>query len=129
MPGVTPNEGKDVILELIYAGNDFTIGLFTNSSGLSETSVFSDLVEPSSAGGYVTQTLTGASWTVALQNATYPLVQFNASGANFSAPVYGYFIATIEATPKILHFEVDPSAPRTIVDGGPAYNVDLSSIV
>ncbi|MCP4278442.1 MAG: hypothetical protein GY776_00355 [Alteromonas sp.] len=132
MAGVTPNEGETVLLNLLYKnadvnrGSTLELGLFTNSSGLSETSVLANITEPTGAGGYARITLADASWTVSgTTEATYAIQSFTASGAAYSADIYGYFIATTGTTPKLLHFEVNGAGATTIADGD-TYQVDLS---
>lgn len=131
MAGVTVNDGEDLILNLIYKnadanrGSSLELGLFTNTSGLSETSTLANITEPTAAGGYARKTLADASWTVSGQQASYASQDFTASGAAFSADIYGYFIATTGTTAKLLHYEVYGSAV-TVADGD-TYRVDLSN--
>lgn len=131
MAGVTPNEGETVILNLIYKnadvnrGTKLQIGLFTNSTGLSETSVLADITVPTTAGGYAIKDLTDASWTVSgTTEATYAKQTWTATGAAFSAVIYGYYIQTTGTAGKLLHFEVYGTAV-TVADGD-KYEVDLS---
>ncbi|MBT8450187.1 MAG: hypothetical protein KJO69_10880 [Gammaproteobacteria bacterium] len=126
MAGVTPNEGEDFALEKIYETENVVLGLFTNTSGLSETSVWANITQPTAAGGYAEKTLTPADWTVASQNASTAAQDFVATGAAFSAAIYGYYIRTTDVTPRILHFEVNASAPITVADGD-TYRVNLSN--
>ena len=73
MAGITPEEGEIVILDLLYKsistnrGTSLVLGLFTNASGLSETSNWSDITQPTGSplNGYAEKTLTDATWTVA----------------------------------------------------------------
>lgn len=129
MAGITPNEGEDLILNLIYKNGDVNrggslkLGLFTNASGLSETSVLADITEPS-GGGYAQITLTDASWIVSGQQASYATQTFNATAT--WTPIYGYFIATTGTAAKLLHFEVDPNGP-IILNNGDSHEVDLSN--
>lgn len=132
MAGVTPNEGEKVILNLTYPNGDvdrgtsLQLGLFTNVSGLSETSVLADITEPT-GGGYARIPLTDASWTVSgTTQASYATQTFTCTGTNYSAPVYGYFIATTGTTPRLLHFEVNP-AGSVQLNVGDSHEVDLSN--
>lgn len=133
MAGVTPNEGETLILNLVYKnadvnrGSTLELGLFTNTSGLSETSVLADITPPT-GGSYAIKTLTDASWGVTGDNATYATQDFTASGSDYSAAIYGYYIKTTGTAAKLLHFEVDSAAPITVTDGD-TYRVDLSSVV
>lgn len=127
MAGVTPLDGENLILETIYNTNDLTIGLFTNSSGLGESSSLAD-IDAETGGDYVAITLTAASWTVSAGQATHPSVDFVCTSANYDLPVYGYYIATTVGTPTLLHFEVNSLAPVTVIVGD-TYRVDLTNIV
>lgn len=133
MAGFTPDEGENLICNLIYKnadanrGSSLELGLMTNTIGsLSETAVLADITEPT-GGSYARKTLTDASWTVSGDNATYAQQTFTATGGAYSADVTGYFIATTGTSPKLLHVQFDTSA-STMVEGAD-YQVDLSSVV
>tara|TARA_R110000851_G_C13102760_1_gene569258 strand:- start:41314 stop:41697 length:384 start_codon:yes stop_codon:yes gene_type:complete len=127
MAGVTPNEGKDVILNNVYVlSGVLQIGLITNVSGLSEASVLANISEPT-GGGYARQNLTNASWVILDGNAAHPDMTFTAVGGDYVGDVYGYFI-TANAGATLLHFEVDANAPISILDAQ-SYIVDLSSVI
>lgn len=133
MPGITPNEGENLINRILYQRDladrdaNLELGLFTNAS-VSEATTLADITEPA-AGGYARIDLTDASWTVSGDQSTYAQQVFNATGGNFGN-VYGYFIATKAAsgTPRLLHLEVDPNGPRNVTDGS-SYSVNLSNTV
>lgn len=112
----TPAEGLKVMAELIFKqanadrGSSLELGLFTNSSGLSASSVLADITEPT-GGTYARIALTDASWTVdANALAEYAKQTFVAIGSAFSAPIYGFFIATTGTAPKLFHFQVESSS-------------------
>jgi hypothetical protein len=134
MAGVTPEEGRRVIGQLIYnqsnadRGTSLSIGLFKNTSGLGATSVLADIT-PITGGGYASIALADANWNVSAQGAvTYPsLITFTATGSAFD-DIYGYYIFTTGTSPKLLHFEVDPNAPVAKADTE-SYTIDLSTIV
>jgi len=128
MAGLTAIEGKDDILETLYNEQTLEVGLFTNTSGLTANSVLADITQPSAAGGYAVKTLAPASWTITNGSATHPNQLFQAVGAAFSAPIYGYFIKTTSGRIVLRHFEVDTAAP-VIVSDGQTYEVDLSSVI
>jgi hypothetical protein len=128
MAGVTPTEGKTLILQLIYnqdttdRGAGLELGLFTNPS-LSEASVYADITQPTGT-GYAVKTLTDGSWTVTAGEATYAPQTWTAGG-DWTGTVWGYYIAAKGTTNRLLHYQFD-SAGRTIVSGD-SYAVDLSN--
>lgn len=127
MAGITPNEGQSYIAEAVYKklGLDLKIGLFTNTGSLSISSVWANITQPS-GGGYAEKDLTAGSFTVGAGGVTtYASQVWTASGSTITPDVYGYYVRTVEATPRILHFEFNTS-PRTISDGD-TYTVDLST--
>lgn len=134
MPGITPNEGEHVIAEMVYSRSltdrdaDLELGLFTNTT-VGETTTLATINEPT-GGGYARKTLTDASWSVSGDTAQYATQTFTATSTDYSALVYGYFIATKSAggVPRLLHVEVDPNGPRDI-NAGDSYEIDLSSTV
>ena len=123
MTAVIVNEGRKVMADLLFGGSSadhqtsLTLGLFTNSSGLSQTSVIGDIAQPT-GGSYATKTLTGASWTIAADgDCTRADEVFTASGSDYSAPVYGWFLYwTGGGADRLFAYEIDASGPRTILD-------------
>lgn len=114
---ITPEEGRVVAANLIFKqsdsnrGSSMELGLFTNSSGLSETSVLADINEPT-GGNYARIALDDASWVVDSEGqASYAKQTFNATGSAYSADIYGFFIATKGASPKLFHFQVEAELP------------------
>jgi hypothetical protein len=132
MAGFTPNEGEKLIADLIYKraltdrDADLELGLFTNSS-VAETTALADITEPTGT-GYARITLTDASWTGAADVRAYAKQTFTAGAGGWTGSVYGYFIATKGATPRLLHLEVDPSGPYTFAESD-TYDVTPSNTV
>lgn len=130
MAGITPTEGQDYIAEVLYsqgtAPQDLSLGLFVNTAGvLTESSAYADITQASGS-GYAEISLTAGSWSIATSGvATYPSQSWIATG-DWAADVYGYYIRTMEATPRVLHFEYSPNGARTMENGN-VYTVDLSS--
>jgi hypothetical protein len=125
--GITTNEGQAYIAEAVYKklGLDLAMGLFVNSAGLSVSSVWANITQPT-GGGYAEKSLVSATFSVAAGGVTtYPLQTWTASGGTIAPAVYGYYIRTVEATPRLVHFEFN-SGPRTVADGD-LYTVDLST--
>jgi hypothetical protein len=127
MAGITTNEGQSYIAEAVYKklGLDLMIGLFTNASGLGVASIWSAIQQPS-GGGYAEKNLLAGTFSVAAGGvATYPQQVWTAAATPITPAVYGYYVRTVEATPRLLHFEFN-SSPRTISEGD-SYKVDLST--
>jgi len=123
----SPSEGLIIMAELVFKqanvdrGTSLELGLFTNSSGLSASSILADITEPT-GGSYARISLTDANWSVdANALASYVKQTFIASGSAYSAPIYGFFIATTGTAPKLFHFQVE-DAPTT-VDVNESYSV------
>jgi hypothetical protein len=110
---ITPKDGQVVAANLIFKqsdanrGSSLELGLFTNTTGLSETSVLADFTEPT-GGSYARITLADASWSIDADGlAEYAKQVFNAVGSAYSAAIYGFFIATTGTTPKLFHFQIE----------------------
>jgi len=125
--GITPNEGQSYIAEAVYKNQflDKKIGLFTNTGSLSVTSTWASITQPS-GGGYAEKDLVAGTYTVAAGGVTtYPLQTWTAVSTTMTPAIYGYYIRTVEATPRIVHFEFNDS-PRTVADGD-SYKVNLDT--
>ena len=136
--GKVPNEAELLIAKSIFnpaaattdRGSSLQLLLFTNT-GLTDTSVYADLTEPST-GGYARITLTDASWSFAVDTGTgvtgciasYATQTFTPSGASWS-DIYGAAIVTTGTAPKILAFMIDTTVPVIVADGK-GYPVTLS---
>lgn len=121
MAGVVVNEGETLIAQVIFqrthVDRDATLklGLFTNSSGLGETTALGDITVPT-GGSYAPITLTDASWSVSAGQASYAQQTFTATGSAYSAPIYGYYIFTVSGggTARLICYEIDASGPYTM---------------
>jgi hypothetical protein len=123
MAGFTPNEGETLIAQVIHqrthVDRDATLelGLFTDAAP-GETITEATISEPT-GGGYARITLTDASWNVTGAVASYAQQTFQPSGGDYSADVYGYFIASVSGggTQRLLYVEIDGAGPYTLTDG------------
>jgi hypothetical protein len=133
MTAIVPNEGEALIANMIFKnadvnrGTDLELGLFTNASGLGETTGLTDLTEPT-GGNYERKTLTDANWTGSGDTRAYALQTFTATGSAYNLSVYGYFIATTGTSPKLLGFEIDPNGPYVMMENN-AYDVTPTATV
>lgn len=120
MAGFTPDEGETLIGQVIHQRThadrdaDLELGLFTDTAP-GETITEATISEPT-GGGYARITLTDASWSVTGGVASYAEQTFTATGTDYSANVYGYFIATKSSggTQRLLYVEIDASGPYDI---------------
>ena len=118
MAGFTPNEGEDVIANLVFInadadrGSSLELGLFTDSSP-GESLTEATISEPMGT-GYTRIPLTDASWSMTSGVASYAQQTFTGGAGGWAGSVYGYFIATTGTTPRLLAVEVDASGPYTI---------------
>jgi hypothetical protein len=121
--GFTPDEGETLIGQVIFqrthADRDATLemGLFTDTAP-GETITEATIAEPT-GGGYGRKTLTDASWSVTGGVASYAQQTFTVSGSDYSANVYGYFIASVSSggTARLLVVEIDAAGPYDLNDG------------
>jgi hypothetical protein len=122
MAGFTPNEAEVLIGQLVLKrvltdrDADLELGLFTDTSP-AETITEATIAEPT-GGGYARIDLTDATWDNTAEAFDYAQQTFTATGSAYSAPVYGYFIATKSAggTPRLLFVEIDTNGPRTMAE-------------
>ena len=124
MPTVNkvPNEGETYIANLLFKVNNTELLLFTNT-GLTDTVVYADLIEPSTF-GYARKTLSAATWVVTADTGTgttgvivtYPNQIFIPSGGIWTG-IYGVAIVTTGGSPKIISITIDGDAPITLLDG------------
>lgn len=121
MAGVTPEEGEDFILTSYLKAADTFIGLFINTSGLGQDSVWADISQQTGT-GYSENTLTAASWTVATGEATYANQDFTATAGDWDT-TYGYYIRS--AANELIHFEVNDAGAIDVADTQ-TYRVILS---
>ena len=105
-----------------YNSTDVYVGLDTNSTALTETSVYSGIAAPTSAGGYA---IKNPVFTVSGGSATTVLNEFDASGAAFSSPIYGYTITSTGGSgSKLLAY--DPGVGNITVADGDSYDVTIA---
>jgi len=116
MAGFTPNEGETLIAQVIHQRThtdrpaNLELGLFTDAAP-GETITEATINEPT-GGGYARITLTDASWNVTGDTASYAQQTFTVTGTDYSANVYGYFIATTSGgTQRLLYVEIDGNGP------------------
>lgn len=113
MPGITPNEGENLVARVIYRRDlsdrdaNMRLGLITNVT-IAETTDLASITTPTGT-GYAFITLTDSNWTVTGDTATYPQQVFTAGAGGWNPEVQGYYIFTIAAsgTPRLLHVELD----------------------
>lgn len=118
-----PDEGLLLAIQVLvgrtHADRDATLelGLYTNTSGITTSTVLGDLTEPT-GGGYARITLVDANWVTSSLPATYAQQTFTVAGTNYNAAPQGYFIASVSAggTARIVARgdldEVPPAAPE-----------------
>jgi len=118
MAGFTPNEGETLIAQVIHQRTHIDraatleLGLFTDAAP-GETITEATIAEPT-GGGYARIVLTDASWSVTGDTADYAQQTFTCTGTDYSANVYGYFIASVGTTQRLLYVEIDASGPYDI---------------
>ncbi|MBT8085983.1 MAG: hypothetical protein KJN72_12210 [Woeseia sp.] len=123
MAGILPDEGENLVLELLIdrvltdRDADLELGLFTNTTA-PETITEATVTEPT-GGSYARKTLTDATWTGdGTDSRAYAQQTFTATGGAYTGSVYGYFIATKSAggTQRLVAIEVDPNGPYTFAE-------------
>lgn len=118
MAGFTPNEGEELIGQVIHQRThvnraaDLELGLFTDATP-DETMTHAVIAEPT-GGGYARKDLTDASWVQTADVASYAQQTFTCTGTDYSADVYGYFIASKGTAQKLLYIEIDGNGPYDI---------------
>lgn len=113
MPGITPDEGENLVARIIYRRDlgdrdaNLRLGLFTNQT-IAESITHAGLSEPTGT-GYGRLTLNDANWTVTGDTASHPQQVFTAGAGGWTPEIQGYFVATQSAggTPRLLHIELD----------------------
>ena len=131
MAGFTPNEGEQLLAQCVHQrihddkDADLELLLFTDSAP-GETITEATINEPT-GGGYARKDLTDASWSCVAGIASYALQQFEAVGSDYSAPIYGYAIATKSSggTKRLLFVEIDSEGPHTMSENA-TYDVTLN---
>lgn len=126
---IFPNESDTFLLDYILERNftdrdaDFELGLFTNAT-VTETTTLEQLTEPS-GGSYARKTISDTGW-IAGNPRTYAAQDFIPTGGDYSAPIYGYFLATKSAGgTQRLFMLVVRDTPITLTDGE-LYRISLA---
>jgi len=101
------------------SGGNRCLRLFTNNVTPDKSTEIGDLSE-ASVGGYAPITLAGTSWTtqtvLGVNSAVYSEQTFTFSTG---VTVYGYYVTTIEGSPRLLWLERFSNSPYILpVDGG-----------
>lgn len=101
------------------SGGHRLLRLFTNNLTPGESTTLSTVTEAVGATGYAPVTLAGSSWTTVQTNGTTTAV-YSEQTFTFTTAVtiYGYYITSIEGTPKFLWIERFSGAPFTLPSGG-----------
>ena len=130
MASMLPNEGENMIANLLFAGSSvdrgtgMELGLFTNAS-ITETITAVTLTEPT-GGSYARKALANGSWTITGDTASYAMQTFTASGSAMTGSIYGYFVCTTGGTTKrIVDIVVDPNGPYTLLQND-TYDITLN---
>lgn len=114
MPGILPNEGENLILNIILKrafGTDrdanLELGLITNLT-IAETLAHAGITEPAGT-GYARIDLNDGTWAVVADLASYAQQTFTAGAGGWAGEVQGYFISTKAAggTKRLLQVELD----------------------
>jgi len=118
MAGIIPNEGKQLVANLITInsavdrGTNLELGLFLNPT-IPTTITAADLLEPI-GGGYARIILTDGSWTNTSGVGVYANQTFTATGSSYTGSIYGYFIVTTGTVPRIISIELLSGGPVTM---------------
>lgn len=121
MPGITPDEGENLIAKILYRRDlgdrdaNLVVGLFVNTT-IAESTTLGSLTEPTGT-GYARKTLTDSNWTVTGDTGSFPQQVFTAGAGGWTPEVQGYFIATQAAsgTPRLMHIELDSQQLATSI--------------
>jgi len=112
----TPNEGRQLAGQLIFnqsnpdRGVGLALGLMTNTAGLGNGTLLTDIIEPS-GGNYARISLADGGWTVNASGVcSYAKQIFTADGGAFNAAITGFFICTTGTAPRLLDIEVQDAA-------------------
>lgn len=113
MAGILPDEGENLVANLVFKGTQtYEMGLFTNTT-ISETTTAASLTEPT-GGGYARIALSSGTWTVTGSVASYPTQSFTAGVGGYTGSIYGYFIVSTGGSPKIIDIALRPEGNVTM---------------
>lgn len=121
MPGITPDEGENLVARIIYRRDlgdrdaGLRLGVFTNTT-IAESTTLASITEPTGT-GYARLTLADNNWTVTGDTSAFPQQVFTAGAGGWTPEIQGYFICTISAsgTPRLLHVELDLQQTATSI--------------
>jgi len=101
------------------SGGHRLLRLFTNKLTPGESTVLGEITEASGTTGYAPVTLVGSSWTTTQTNGTTTAV-YSEQTFTFTTNVtiYGYYVTSIEGSPRLLWLERFSGAPFTLPEGG-----------
>ncbi len=127
---VVPNTSEVLMLQFIVnmigtdgnaapAGGHRLLRVFTSNTTPNATTALTDLTEATTPTGYAPITLPGSSWTTVITNGG-GLAVYSEQTFTFTTGVtlYGYYVTTIEASPRLLWSERFTNAPFLLPDGG-----------
>lgn len=127
---VVPNTANILMLQYIVnmigqdggtapSGGDRRLRLFTNNLTPGKSTVLGDIVEAESETGYTSHLMPGGDWMTTssggVNTASYYEHIFSFTS---EITVYGYYVTTIEGTPKLLWLERFTSSPFVLPSGG-----------
>lgn len=127
MAFIVTNEGERESLNRITAKNpapaEFTLRLFKNNITPSESSVFTDFVEPTDS-LYGVIPLVGAEWEVSTVDGVTQAIQTEKT-FDFAAgeTIYGYFITTLSGADEVVFLAERFPTPDVILAGGGSVSV------
>lgn len=101
------------------SGGHRLLRLFTNNLTPGKSTDLTYFTEATSPTGYTPYTMPGSSWTTTssggVNSAVYSEHTFSFTTG---VTIYGYYVTTIEGTPKLLWVERFSTAPYTLPAGG-----------
>lgn len=101
------------------SGGERLLRLFTNNLSPGESTALGDITEASGGVGYTPITLNGAAWTISLlSDVATGLYSEQSFGFTTRVTIYGYYVTTIEGTPKLLWMEQFTNGPYQLPDIG-----------
>lgn len=121
MAGFLPNEGENLIAQMLIEGNfadrlasgDLEMGLFTTAAP-TETITEASIAEPTGT-GYARITLTDESWSGSGDARSYAQQTFTAGVGGWTGSIRGYFICTKGGSVKrLIVVELDGGGPYTL---------------
>lgn len=101
----------------LTASANLELHLFKSNTTITDATVVADLTE-TSASGYASQTLIGATWTVATSTANVTTASYPTRTFTFSASedIYGYYVTTASAA-ALVYAEAFASGVFSIPSG------------